>query len=133
MSPRGCLLSIGVFVVIVLGVLWFALPPVIGGLAVGALENAGVHGTGTHVDVAADPPLRLLLLEADRVLREEGMNTVPVLQVLDEVLFDVAEEELEEAARLCSSAMKNAYELEVPLKVGVEAGKNWADLEPVKI
>jgi hypothetical protein len=66
-SPRGCLLSIGVFVVIVIGVLWFALPPIIGGLAVGALENAGVHGTGTRVDVGADPPLRLLFLEADRV------------------------------------------------------------------
>jgi hypothetical protein len=66
-TPRGCLLSIGVFVVIVIGVLWFALPPIIGGLAVGALENAGVHGTGTRVDVGADPPLRLLFLEADRV------------------------------------------------------------------
>jgi hypothetical protein len=86
-SPRGCLLSIGVFVVIVLGVLWFALPPVIGGLAVGALENAGVHGTATHVDVAADPPLRLLLLQADRVrvtstdasIRNVHADTVDVL------------------------------------------------------
>ena len=67
MSPRGCLLSIAVFVAIVVGVLWFALPPIIGGLAVGALENAGVHGTATHVDVGADPPLRLLFLQADRV------------------------------------------------------------------
>jgi hypothetical protein len=66
-SPRGCLITILAFVAIVIGVLWFALPPVIGGLAVGALENAGVHGTDTHVDVGADPPLRLLTLEADRV------------------------------------------------------------------
>lgn len=29
--------------------------------------------------------------------------------------------------------MKHAYELEVPLMVGVEAGKNWADLEPIKL
>ncbi len=67
MSPRGCLLSIAVFVTIVVGVLWFALPPIIGGLAVGALETAGVHGTATRVDVGADPPLRLLFLQADRV------------------------------------------------------------------
>jgi DNA polymerase-1 len=76
---------------------------------------------------------RRALVEADRALRKEGMKTVPVLQVLDEVLFDVAEDELEKAARLCADAMKHAYELEVPLVVGVEAGKNWADLEPVKI
>jgi len=76
---------------------------------------------------------RRALVEADRALKKEGMKTVPVLQVLDEVLFDVAEEELETAARLCANAMKHAYELEVPLVVGVEAGKNWADLEPVEI
>ncbi len=75
------------------------------------------------------PRARVLL---DLALKKTS-KTVPVLQVLDEVLFDVAEGELDAAARLCSSAMKNAYELEVPLRVGVEAGKNWADLEPVTI
>ncbi len=54
---------------------------------------------------------------------------MPVLQILDEVLFEVPEPELEKAARVCSEAMKNAWELEVPLVVGVEVGKNWADLE----
>jgi|GEM_PF-856626 len=76
---------------------------------------------------------RRALLEADRALQREGFETVPVLQVLDEVLFDVPEAELERAARLCSHAMRHAYELEVPLVVGVEAGKNWADLETVKL
>jgi hypothetical protein len=66
-NARGCLISAAVFVVIAVGVLWLALPPIIGGLAVGALTNAGVHGTDTRVDVAADPPLRLLFLDADRV------------------------------------------------------------------
>lgn len=76
---------------------------------------------------------RRALLEADRAIRREGLGTVPVLQILDEVLFDVPEEELERSARVCAEAMKHAYELEVPLKVGVEAGKNWADLEKVEI
>ena len=67
MSPRGCLVTIVVFVGIVLSVLWFALPPIAGGLAAAALTNAGVHGTDTRVDVGADPPLRLLFLEANRV------------------------------------------------------------------
>jgi hypothetical protein len=67
MSPRGCIVSIVTFVAIALGVLWFALPPIAGGLAVGALTNSGFHGTDTRVDVVADPPLRLLFLDADRV------------------------------------------------------------------
>jgi hypothetical protein len=66
-NPRGCLTSLVAFVAIVLVVLWFALPPVVGGLAAGALSSVGFNGTDTRVEVAADPPLRLLLLEADRV------------------------------------------------------------------
>lgn len=76
---------------------------------------------------------RRALLEADRLIKRESLGTRPVLQVLDEVLFDVPKEELQKAARLLSEAMKNAYQLEVPLVVGVEAGPNWADLEPVAI
>lgn len=76
---------------------------------------------------------RRALLEADRAIRREGLGARPVLQVLDEVLFDVPERELLEAARLLSDAMKNAYRLEVPLVVGVEAGPNWADLEPISL
>jgi DNA polymerase-1 len=76
---------------------------------------------------------RRALLEAARAIEREKLGTVPVLQILDEVLFDVPEAELAKAARICSEAMKHAYELEVPLVVGVEAGKNWADLEPVRV
>ncbi|MEI9885802.1 MAG: DNA polymerase [Rhizomicrobium sp.] len=76
---------------------------------------------------------RQALLDADRAIARAGLGTVPVLQILDEVLFDVPESELETAARLCADAMKNAYALEVPLVVGVWAGKNWADLEPIAL
>ena len=48
------------------------------------------------------------------------------------MLFQVPEPELGDAARIASEAMRNAFApLEVPLLVGVEAGPNWADLEPV--
>jgi DNA polymerase-1 len=76
---------------------------------------------------------RRALLEADRAIARDGLDAAPILQVLDEVLFDVAEAELDRAARILSHAMKHAYELEVPLVVGVEAGKNWADLERVDL
>jgi DNA polymerase-1 len=76
---------------------------------------------------------RRALMEADRAIKREGLAAYPLVQILDEVLFDVAEDELEKTARVCAHAMKHAYELEVPLKVSVEAGKNWADLEPVTL
>jgi DNA polymerase-1 len=86
----------------------------------------------TH-EASVQDVARRALLEVDRAITREGLGTLPVLQILDEILFDVPEAELAKAAQVCSDAMKHAYELEVPLLVGVEAGKNWADLEPLTI
>lgn len=76
---------------------------------------------------------RRALLEADRAIAREGLDARPVLQILDEVLFDVAQAQLAGAAQVCAHAMAHAFELRVPLRVGVEAGTNWADLEPIEL
>ena len=86
----------------------------------------------THEGSVADVARRALL-EADRALRREGLGAAPVHEIVDEVLFDVPEAELAAAARVAAHAMRHAFELEVPLAVGVEAGSNWADLEPVPV
>jgi len=84
----------------------------------------------THEGSVADVARRALL-DADRALRHAGSRAHPIVQVVDEVLFEVPEAELTQAAELAAHAMKHAFELEVPLVVGVWAGKTWADLEPV--
>ncbi len=86
----------------------------------------------THEGSVSDVSRRALL-DVDKALRREGLRTAPLLQILDEVLFEVPEDELQRAAAVCSEAMRNAFVLEVPLVVGVEAGKTWADLEPVRV
>lgn len=86
----------------------------------------------THEGSVSDVSRRALL-DVDKALRRQGLATVPLLQILDEVLFEVPEAELERAAKLCADTMRNAFQLEVPLVVGVEAGTNWADLEPVAV
>jgi DNA polymerase-1 len=86
----------------------------------------------THEGSVADVSRRGLL-DADRALRRERLGAVPLVQVVDEVLFEVPEAELSVAARVAATAMRHAFELEVPLVVGVEAGRTWADLAPVPI
>jgi DNA polymerase I len=86
----------------------------------------------THEGSVADVSRRGLL-EADRALRRAGLAAVPLVQVVDEVLFEVPEAELAVAARVAATAMRHAFALEVPLVVGVEAGKTWADLETVQL
>jgi DNA polymerase-1 len=86
----------------------------------------------THEGSVADVS-RHALLEADRALRRAGLAAAPIVQVLDEVLFEVKASELRESAQVAAHAMKHAFELEAPLQVGVWAGPNWADLEEVKL
>jgi len=86
---------------------------------------------GTHEGSVADVSRRALL-EADRAIRLAGLSATPLVEVVDEVLFEVAEAELEQTAKVCAQAMLHAFELEVPLVVGVEVGRTWADLEPLR-
>jgi DNA polymerase I-like protein with 3'-5' exonuclease and polymerase domains len=55
------------------------------------------------------------------------------VQVVDEVLFEVRESELAESAKIAAESMRHAFELEVPLVVGAWAGRNWAELEEVRL
>lgn len=64
---RGCLVSAAIVIAVAGALVWFALPPLLGTLAQGALVAVGFDAAATSVTVAADPPPRLLTLEADVV------------------------------------------------------------------
>jgi len=83
----------------------------------------------THEASVADVTRRGLL-HADRALRDAGLDAFPLLQIHDEILFEVATDQLGDAAEVASDAMRSAYALEVPLRVGLKAGPNWAELSP---
>jgi len=108
---------------------------------IGGLESLDPHDRSyaerlarraTHEGSVADVARRALL-DAERALRRAGLGAVPVHEIVDEVLFEVPEAELEAAARVAADAMRHAFELEVPLVVGVEAGPTWADLDSVRL
>jgi DNA polymerase-1 len=54
-----------------------------------------------------------------------------ILQVHDELLFEVPLDELERVRALVRPAMENVYPLRVPLLVDLRAGRNWRDLQVV--
>ena len=64
---RGCLTFITLWLVVALLAIWFALPPVINGVADAGLSAAGFSGQDTVVTVDASPPLKLATLHADDV------------------------------------------------------------------
>ncbi|HMG52776.1 MAG TPA: DNA polymerase, partial [Kofleriaceae bacterium] len=108
---------------------------------IGGLESLDPHDRSyaerlarraTHEGSVADVSRRGLL-DAALALRRAGLAAAPVLQIHDEVLFEVPEAELADAARVAAAAMRQAFALEAPLRVGIEAGPNWADLAPLAV
>ncbi len=106
---------------------------------IGGLESLDPHDRSyaerlarraTHEGSVSDVARRGLL-DADTALRAAGLDAQPLCQILDEVLFEVPLADLHRAAALAADAMRNAFALEVPLVVGVEAGPTWGDLEPL--
>jgi len=57
----------------------------------------------------------------------KGFKSRMILQVHDELLFEVHKDELEEATSTIKREMEEAWTLRVPLKVDIGIGKNWAE------
>jgi DNA polymerase-1 len=51
-----------------------------------------------------------------------------IMQVHDELVFEVPEEELQKAISMIQNEMENVMDLSVPLKISVHSGRNWAEV-----
>ena len=80
--------------------------------------NAPMQGTAADL-------IKIAMVRIDRWIREEGRGVRMIMQVHDELVFEVPEERLEETARVVRGAMTGAGRLDVPLVVDIGAGDNW--------
>ncbi len=86
--------------------------------------NAPVQGTAADI-------IKLAMIRLPDALEKEGLKTRMILQVHDELIFEVPEEELEQAMRVVTEEMENAFELSVPLVTEARVGSNWGELTVV--
>ena len=70
--------------------------------------------------------IKVAMVNIDRRLRMEKLQTRMLLQVHDELVFEAPEAEQEEVASLVRHEMENAVDLDLPLHVDMGTGKNWA-------
>ncbi|WP_435170177.1 DNA polymerase I [Paenibacillus glycanilyticus] len=80
--------------------------------------NTPIQGTAADI-------IKLAMVRMDETLRERGLKSRMLLQVHDELVFEVPEEELELMKELVPSTMAGALKLDVPLKADVNYGVNW--------
>ncbi len=71
--------------------------------------------------------IKVAMVNIDRRLAEEQFQARMLLQVHDELVFEVPENELDQVRELIRTEMETAVTLDVPLKVDIGVGKNWAE------
>jgi DNA polymerase-1 len=71
--------------------------------------------------------IKIAMIRIDRALRDRALNTKMLLQVHDELVFEVPTPELEQVRTLVVHEMEHAASLSVPLVVDVGVGDNWLE------
>ena len=71
--------------------------------------------------------IKMAMIGIDKALRASGLEAKMLLQVHDELVFEVPPDELEKVKELVRNEMENAAELSVPLVVDMGAGVNWLE------
>jgi DNA polymerase-1 len=84
----------------------------------------------TVIQGSAADLIKLAMIAIFRRLRQEKRISKMILQIHDELVFDVPADEVDTLAQLVTQEMQSVLPLRVPLKVDVKSGVNWAECEP---
>jgi len=84
--------------------------------------NSPIQGTAADI-------IKLAMIKIDAELKERNLKSKMLLQVHDELIFEVEEEEIDTMRELVRRGMETIVQLKVPLKVDMGLGVNWYDLK----
>ncbi len=87
--------------------------------------NMPIQGTAADI-------MKQAMITLHTELNSRNLKTRMLLQVHDELVLEAPETEVQEAVSLTREVMSGAYQLKVPLKVDVEIGQNWLEMENAK-
>jgi len=83
----------------------------------------------TPIQGSAADIIKVAMLHVHRRLEEGGYRSRMILQVHDELVFDVEKNEADEVQDIVRGEMEAAYDLDVPLKVDLGLGPSWYDVK----
>jgi len=96
----------------------------------GAMRALGERiALNTPLQGTAADLIKLAMIDIDRQLAGSRLSARMILQVHDELLFEVPRAGLDELRALVKTAMEQVHPLRVPLVVDLKAGPNWRDME----
>ena len=80
--------------------------------------NTPIQGTSADI-------LKKAMIDIFNEFKNKNIKSKMILQVHDELIFNVLKEEEEKVRKIVKDCMENVYKLDVPLKVEISVGKNW--------
>lgn len=80
--------------------------------------NTPIQGSSADI-------IKKAMIDVYKYFKENKLKSTMILQIHDELVFNVVKEEKEKVEKIVTELMENAYNLDVPLKVEVEFGDNW--------
>jgi DNA polymerase-1 len=83
--------------------------------------NAPVQGSSADI-------IKVAMINLHREIRKRKLKSKMLLQIHDELLFEVPEDEVEEMKSLVNELMSQAVELRVPVKIDIKLGRNWGEM-----
>ncbi|MFH1678158.1 MAG: DNA polymerase I [Candidatus Omnitrophota bacterium] len=98
----------------------------------GIRQFAERQAVNTPVQGSAADLIKKAMVDIYRRLRELGLESKLILQIHDELLFEVPSSELDKLISLVRKEMEGCFTFSVPIKVVVKKGKNWLETEEVK-
>ena len=84
--------------------------------------NSPIQGSAADI-------IKLAMIKVDQLLKENHMKSKMILQVHDELIFDVYQDELDKMMKLVKEGMESAYQMKVELKAEGTYAKNWYELK----
>ncbi|MBV9440685.1 MAG: DNA polymerase I [Candidatus Eremiobacteraeota bacterium] len=87
------------------------------------------EATNAPLQGSAADLMKLAMVRLDRRLHADGLDAAMLLQIHDELIFEVARRDLEAVSRVVRYEMEHAFELSVPVEATLKTGRNWYDVE----
>ncbi len=86
--------------------------------------NAPIQGTAADI-------IKIAMLQLPEKIKAQGLGAKMLLQVHDELIFEVPKPELEKTCALVQEVMEAAYKLDIPISTEAKAGPSWGEMQKI--
>jgi len=105
--------------------------PEINSKNMGIRQFAERQAVNTPIQGTASDLIKMAMVKIAEQIKKSGLKSKMILQIHDELVFDLPIEELDVLSRMVKEEMEQVRKLDVPIKIDMKKGKNWLDMEAV--